>query len=107
MKCICKEKCFIKGPTGRNVRYNPGDSGDFKKCPASFKYVDSAEEIDFLTAGEEELLNAKWSLGAAQAIVMSTFNIAITGGTDKADVVRQIIDARERFVDTTQPNKAQ
>jgi len=101
MKCICKQSCYIKHDDV-NTRFNPGQVADFKTCPTHFVSCDSAS-IDFLTASEDELMNTKWKRSDAET-AMTAYGVELTGA-DKGELVKHILDIRERSVsdDTSTP----
>lgn len=113
MKCVCTTACFIEHPTlGVPTRFNPGQVEDFEKCPTHFKALNVSGnlEIDFKNASEEELMAVQWSFSDAEAAVKEAYNVELTReeGTTKADVVKQIVEARTRHIDlSTKAPKAQ
>ena len=108
MKCICRQKCFMKSPvTGRDARFNPGQVEDFDKCPGKCWEVLEGE-VDFATVGGEELMEATWRFNDLAKFTLDEFGIALTRGegTKKSDVVAQFLDARDRNVDDSDPDQA-
>lgn len=104
MKCICKQKCFIPYE-GRNRLFKQGEVFDFEKCPTHFAPLSSS--VDFLTAGEDELMNSKWNPDKAKVAIKDAYGVTITAtATEKEKIVEQILDARNRHVDTSLPDKA-
>ncbi len=99
MKCICTAKCFIKHD-GRTARFNPGQVIEFEECPTHFEELKENTPLDFLTSGEEKLLNTKWRLEDAKKAIKAAFGVTLTG-KKKETIVKQILDARNRSVDTT------
>ena len=64
-----------------------------------FARIDTPEyKVDFITAGEAELLDAKWDFADAKAAVQSKFGVTLKKGPKEA-VVAAIIDARFRNQD--------
>ena len=107
MKCICTEKCFMKRPDGVTTIVPVGTVFDFEECPANFESLDvAAEGIDFRTAGPEELLAVEWAFDDL-APIAAEFGCELVRA-DKASVVAQFTDARERYVDPNIiPDKAE
>jgi len=98
MKCVCVTKCYIEGPSGRNQLFVRGDVAEFKICPDHFVSLDSEEyEFSFAKASETELLEATWSFSEAKDFVKIAYDRELKK-TDKADIVKQILDARYRAV---------
>lgn len=95
MKCICNMRCFLPNSEGRNTRYNPGDIDAFEECPPHFVEVDKADEVDFLTAGFEELQERDWSFDEADAAMDLVYKMRLVRGS-KVEVVNQILDIRDR-----------
>ena len=100
MKCICMRNCQVRieGKIHTIVR---GEVREFDKCPANFKSIEKEEYIiDFTKAGEQELMEAKWTFKAAATAIMDEYNIKLKKetGTKKSEIVAQILDARYRSI---------
>jgi len=102
MKFLCLITCqaklydkitFVK--RGEVVR-SPVDLG------VRFKNLEAIEEheVDFLKAGEEELINTKWSFKEARKAIYDKFGVELKReeGTKKSEIIDQILDARFRSI---------
>ncbi len=101
MKCVCRKPCFIEAPNGRNTRYNPGQVAEFVECPTHFSSLEEdVVVVDFLNSSPDVLLNSSWSYAAAFTAVQSAYAIDLVrdASTTKANLVSQIMDARDRHV---------
>lgn len=99
IKAVCRVACRPRMEDGKCYWCKPGEVREFssaKAVPEHFEIIDTGE-VDFETASEAELLEAKWKKSDAEAYIVDA------GGTfkdgDKADIVSQILDARFRKVD--------
>ena len=81
---------------GKITFFTKGEVAEFKKCPPNFRPL--TDKIDFTTASEAELLEAKWKFSDAFNAVKEEYGVELKK-TDKADIVAQILDARYRQVD--------
>ncbi len=105
MKYVCNKKCAISIDGGVKARYNPGQVVEAKECPSHFAELPG--QVDFLASPEDVLTNTKWAFEDAHGAVLEAYDVSVTRGT-KAEVVAQILDARERAVaDTGLPPKAE
>lgn len=106
MKCICRNKCQARLDDDKIMFFYPGDIQEFEECPPHFEAVTEAK-IDFTTAQEDELREAKWSFEEAHAVMLETYDAElkrVEGETTKQDVIDQILDIRFRALDID-PNK--
>ena len=57
-------------------------------------------QIDFLTAGEDELMKVKWKFSDAAAAILDEYDMVLEKeeGDRKSDVVARILDIRYRSV---------
>jgi len=106
MKCLCLRTCQARKDDGAVTFVKEGEVRSFLKCPEYFTPVASIKEIDFTTAGEDELMAASWTFDEAYAAVLAAFNIELfkEEGTKKSEVVTQILDAKFRHVDNASLN---
>ena len=107
MKCICMRTCQVRiGEEGKIHTIVRGEVLEFDKCPAHFTSIEknpvTQEEykVDFLKAGEEELMEAKWTFKAASMAILDEYNVKLKKetGTKKSEIVAQILDARYRSI---------
>ena len=99
MKCVCKKTCQLRMDDGKIWLINAGMVIDIENLPKKNFVSLEAEgsyEIDYTTASEDELLEAKWKFSAAYEAVFNEYNVKLKKGGIKADVVKQILDARYR-----------
>lgn len=98
MKCVAVRACQARGDDGKVRTYRPGQIDRFSKCPTHFKSLeDPAYAVDFLTASQDELLNADWKFEDAVKVVKEAFNVDLKF-SEKANVVDAILDARYRHI---------
>jgi len=102
MKCVCRRKCLLR-IDGKGLFFNRGEVSEFEECPNNFAPLEgpNADSVDFLTASEEELMEAKWKISDASLAIKDEFDIKLKSGKGykKLDLVKQILDARYRKVD--------
>ena len=109
MKCICMRDCQIRiGVEGKIHTIVKGEVIEFdaKEAPKNFKSIEKDEKtqedykVDFLKAGEEELMESKWTFIEASAAVEEAYGVKLKKekGTKKSEIVAQILDARYRSV---------
>jgi hypothetical protein len=101
MKCVCEVACQ-KRVGNRIVYFHKGQVQDFEECPACFRAV-RGDKINFLTASEEELMTAKWSIKDAKMAMKLGYGVDLLVDKDdkKRDIVDRILDTRKR----NQPKK--
>lgn len=98
MKCVCEKDCYQPNPQGYNRLYQCGDVDDFEKCPEYFVSLETEDYVvNFLTASENELLEAQWKFSDAADAVKEAYGINLKK-TEKSDIVRQILDAKFRSI---------
>ncbi len=98
MKCVAVRACQARGDDGKVRTYRTGQIDHFSKCPAHFKSLeDPAYVVDFLTASQDELLNADWKFEAAAKAIKEALNVDLKF-SEKANVVDAILDARYRHI---------
>lgn len=95
MKCVCETTCQVR-VNGRITFVKEGEVFEFDKCPRNFRPV-AGENINFLTASEEELLEANWKFSDAAKAIFEAYKVKLKQA-EKSDVVKQILDARYRAV---------
>lgn len=102
MKCVCRTTCQARLAGGKIKLFKRGEVGDFEECPIHFEAIDEKkpDTLDFLTASEDELLEATWTVTAARKAIKDKFGITLKNpkGTKKVDLIDQILDARYRGV---------
>ena len=102
MKCICMRTCQVRiGEEGKIHTIVRGAVLEFDECPANFKSIEKEEyKIDFTKAGEQELMEAKWTFKAASMAILDEYNVKLKKetGTKKSEIVAQILDARYRSI---------
>jgi len=104
VKCECLVRCYVEGPTGLNEIFKPGQVVEFDECPKlHFKAL--GDEVDFLASSGDVLLASKWRLEDAKKAIKEAYGVTITA-KKKETIVAQILDARNRTVDTSQPTNA-
>lgn len=95
---VCRVPCQVVMPEGGVRTFDAGSCWEFPtdfEVPKWFDNLDSSEGIDFITASEEELANAKWKFAEAKAAVSEALGVTLKTGT-KTEIIRQILDARYR-----------
>jgi hypothetical protein len=106
MKCVAISACQTRLDGSGKIRFfNPGEVGEFKKCPSNFQSLEEEYELDFLRATEVELMSSTWAFAEAAAVIKEVFDHELTQpeageAGAKANVVAQIIDVRFRNADT-------
>lgn len=81
-----------------------GEIHDLPECPTHFSSLedeDTQREVNFLTDGEEALMELKWKFSDAAEAVKEAYDADLKKHEDttKADIVAQILDARYRALD--------
>ena len=101
MKYLCTQTCQVRiagkitlVKKGRVVELTEEEAKDSADVLVS---VEAREEtFDALTASEEELLAVKWSFTDVAKLYKTKYNVDIVKKEDKADIVKQLLDARHR-----------
>ena len=99
MKYTCIRRCQYRNGSKTIRLATVGAVVNFEEPPFEENWVSlEAKEINFLEMSESELLHASWSFSSAAKVVEETYKVELKK-TNKADIVKQIIDARYRQVD--------
>lgn len=104
MKYVCVLECQVR--INNKIHWKlAGSIEDFDKDPGKcWRCLEDPEEykVNFGTALEAELLEAKWKLSDAKEAVKELYGISlnIAQGSTKKEVVTAILDARYRHNDT-------
>ena len=105
MKCVAKKNCLVRLSNGRLRPFDKNAVFDFDECPPQFRplvgEMADAPELNFLTAGEQELMEAKWTFQDAYNAIKVAYGKELKKeeGTKKSEVVAQILDHRFRAFD--------
>jgi hypothetical protein len=96
MKCVCTQACQ-KRVNGKIKYYHRGDLETFDECPSFFKPVDG-QNINFLTASEGEMMEARWAVKDAKLAMKLGYDVDLQVDPDdkKRDIVNRILDIRKR-----------
>ncbi len=102
MKQLCTETCQLRldGPKGRIYLVEKDQVVDYKgkhKCLQPLQA--ESYELNFLTAGAQELEETKWKFEEAAKAIQKAFNVALKKRENKADVIKEILDIRYRHAD--------
>jgi len=105
MKYICRKTCQHRDE-GQIFFCEMGTVYEFKDAPKNncFEAIDKEKElyvVDFLTAGETELKQAKWKFSDAEKSIWDAYGVKLSkeDGDKKSDIIGQIMDARYRSVE--------
>lgn len=100
MDYVCRRDCQITDVNGKIMFIERDAVVEAKKNPRKgcFDEIGGSEELDFITASEEELHAAKWTFAEAKQAVGEAFGVEIKKreGDKKSDVISKILDARFR-----------
>ena len=98
MKCVCRRKCFLKDDDyGFDRLQEQGVIRNFKVCPEHFEPLEEAQKsVDFRTAPEELLEEAKFELQLLRDFLKSEFNLTVSPSAKKSTLIVRLIEARGR-----------
>ena len=104
MKYLCKKNCQIRKKDGKIWFINKGQVVEMDEPHKCFVAMENTADtppekkysIDFATASEEELMEAKWKFTEAEAAILTAFKVKLYKDDKKRDVVKQILDAQYR-----------
>ena len=81
-------------PEGHIRYFKAGTVEAFDELPPHFEALEE-RPIDFTTAYEDELMEAKWTMKEANDAMKAAYGVALKRGS-KAELVNQILDIRFR-----------
>lgn len=104
---VAKQSCqIIRKSDNHIMTVSKGDVVDFEGGHLHLQPLSgpTAKKVDFLQAGEAELLESKWTFKEAAKAIADLYKIRLKKSDKKSEVVTQILDARYRGLDVD-PNK--
>ena len=100
MKCVCVKQCQARNDRGVIIFYDVGQVAEFKKCPTHFRPIEGkkAKPVNFMTASEEELREAKFSDSDLKKFIEETYGRR-TGNRGRDKMIDMLLDCRFRALD--------
>ena len=105
MKYVCLKTCQLR-INGHITFCEKGEIYNLKEANQFFRCIEEKVvpdyKIDFIKASEAELKGAKWKFDDAFKAIKEHFDVELDKeeGTRKSDVIKQILDARYRALNT-------